>query len=403
MDLSSLIFISTYIILAIGQPPLFRIDRTGAALIGATLMLVLKVISVQEAYSAIDYKTIATLFGLMVLVAHFRISGALNLLVKHLVLKVKRPSELLYFIVFSAGILSAFLMNDTMCLLLTPLVLKITRVSGLNPKPFLLALCMAANLGSVATITGNPQNLIIGLSSGLTYSEFFYYLFPVAISGLFILTIIISIVYRKELSQPMNDKAVLKVRYKKPIIIKFCILTSLCLIGFFAGLPIEGVALVTACLFLITRRVKPEKVYNLIDFKLLILFIGLFIIIKAFENSSLFRYISGYAGYFLKNPLTFVSCVSLLSNAVSNVPAVLIFKPFIETLSLGKETWLYLAMSSTLAGNLTILGSIANIIVIELAYPKVKISFLEYLKLGLPVTIITLLIGTLWLKVAFLF
>ncbi|MCS7233594.1 MAG: SLC13 family permease [Synergistetes bacterium] len=402
MDLSSLIFIITYILLAIGQPPIFRIDRTGAVLIGATAMLALKVISIQEAYSAIDYKTIATLFGLMVLVAHFRLSGALNLLVKYLISKVKNPSELLYFIIFSAGILSAFLMNDTICLLFTPLVLKITKISGLNPKPFLLALCMSANIGSVATITGNPQNLIIGISSGLTYSEFFYYLFPVAILGLLTLITILKIAYKKELSKPINNEVKLKFRYKKPIVIKFYIIALLCLIGFFIGLPIQGVAMITACLLLITRRIKPEKVYNLIDFKLLVLFIGLFIIIKSFENSALFKHLSEISGTFLKNPLTFVSSVTILSNAVSNVPAVLIFKPFIETLSLGKEAWLYLAMSSTLAGNLTVLGSIANIIVIESAYPKVKISFLEYLKLGLPVTTLTLLIGTLWLKIALL-
>jgi Na+/H+ antiporter NhaD/arsenite permease-like protein len=398
MDIAFFIFLLTYILMALGQPPLFRIDRTGAAIIGASCMIIFDVLSVYEAYEAIDYKTILILFGMMILIANLRLSGFFNIILNFLANRIQSPIFLLYLLIFSSGILSAFFINDTICLIFTPFILDLTKRLKLNPKPYLLALCMSANIGSVATITGNPQNIIIGAASGIPYSTFFIKLFPVALVGLLICALLLQWFYKKELAVSVTKTPELRYRYNKPLVIKSSLLALLTVLLFFLNAPMEVVSIGVGSFLLITRRIKPEKVYNLIDFRLLILFIGLFIVIKGFEKSALFNEMVEAFRDFVKTPLSLVFSCALLSNIVSNVPAVLIFKPLIAKWFNTEKAWLYLALASTFAGNLTILGSIANIIVIEGASSRVKIGFLEYLKVGLPLTVLSLMTGVIILS-----
>jgi Na+/H+ antiporter NhaD/arsenite permease-like protein len=398
MDIAFFIFLLTYILMALGQPPLFRIDRTGAAIIGASCMIIFDVLSVYEAYEAIDYKTILILFGMMILIANLRLSGFFNIILNFLANRIQSPIFLLYLLIFSSGILSAFFINDTICLIFTPFILDLTKRLKLNPKPYLLALCMSANIGSVATITGNPQNIIIGAASGISYSTFFIKLFPVALVGLLICALLLQWFYKKELAVSVTKTPELRYRYNKPLVIKSSLLALLTVLLFFLNAPMEVVSIGVGSFLLITRRIKPEKVYNLIDFRLLILFIGLFIVIKGFEKSALFNEMVEAFRDFVKTPLSLVFSCALLSNIVSNVPAVLIFKPLIAKWFNTENAWLYLALASTFAGNLTILGSIANIIVIEGASSRVKIGFLEYLKVGLPLTVLSLMTGVIILS-----
>jgi Na+/H+ antiporter NhaD/arsenite permease-like protein len=398
MDIAFFIFLLTYILMALGQPPLFRIDRTGAAIIGASCMIIFDVLSVYEAYEAIDYKTILILFGMMILIANLRLSGFFNIILNFLANRIQSPIFLLYLLIFSSGILSSFFINDTICLIFTPFILDLTKRLKLNPKPYLLALCMSANIGSVATITGNPQNIIIGAASGIPYSTFFIKLFPVALVGLLICALLLQWFYKKELAVSATKTPELRYRYNKPLVIKSSLLALLTVLLFFLNAPMEVVSIGVGSFLLITRRIKPEKVYNLIDFRLLILFIGLFIVIKGFEKSALFNEMVEALRDFVKTPFSLVFSCTLLSNIVSNVPAVLIFKPLIAKWFNTENAWLYLALASTFAGNLTILGSIANIIVIEGASSRVKIGFLEYLKLGLPLTVLSLMAGVIILS-----
>jgi Na+/H+ antiporter NhaD/arsenite permease-like protein len=398
MDIAFFIFLLTYILMALGQPPLFRIDRTGAAIIGASCMIIFDVLSVYEAYEAIDYKTILILFGMMILIANLRLSGFFNIILNFLANRIQSPIFLLYLLIFSSGILSAFFINDTICLIFTPFILDLTKRLKLNPKPYLLALCMSANIGSVATITGNPQNIIIGAASGIPYSTFFIILFPVALVGLLICALLLQWFYKKELAASVTKTPELRYRCNKPLVIKSSLLALLTVLLFFLNAPMEVVSIGVGSFLLITRRIKPEKVYNLIDFRLLILFIGLFIVIKGFEKSALFNEMVEAFRDFVKTPLSLVFSCAFLSNIVSNVPAVLIFKPLIAKWFNTENAWLYLALASTFAGNLTILGSIANIIVIEGASSRVKIGFLEYLKVGLPLTVLSLMAGVIILS-----
>ncbi len=398
MDKAFIIFLATYILIAIGQPPLFRIDRTGAAIIGSSLMVITGILSVYDAYEAIDYKTILILFGMMVLIANLRLSGFFNIIYSMVIKIVRTPKILLYAIILSSGILSAFFVNDTVCLIFTPLVVELSQQLRLNPKPYLLAICMSANIGSVATITGNPQNIIIGAASGISYSSFFLKMFPVAMVGFVICAFFIYVFYRKDLQSITFQMPNMRLRYNKALMLKSILVSFITMVLFFAGVPLELVSVGVASFLLITRRVKPDKVYNLVDFRLLILFIGLFIVIKGVEKSDLYFELMSFAKNVVKSNLLLITTSALLSNLVSNVPAVIMFKPLIINYSNSEGSWLLLAMSSTLAGNLTILGSIANIIVIEGAYPKIKIGFFEYLKIGVPVTIITLFMGVIILS-----
>src|ERR1051325_8916897 len=179
-----LIFLGTYLVLAIGRLPGFRVDRTGAAIIGAALMVASNVLTLEEAWAAINSETILLLFGMMIVVANLRLSGFFTWVSALVVEHAHQPVILLSAIVAVAGVFSAFFVNDTMCLVLTPLVLEIARLLRRNPVPYLLAVATASNIGSVATITGNPQNMLIGSFSGITYLDFIWHLGPIALAGL---------------------------------------------------------------------------------------------------------------------------------------------------------------------------------------------------------------------------
>ena len=398
MDKALIIFLFTYVIIAIGRPPLFRIDRAGAALIGASLMIVSGVIDIDAAYRAIDYRTIVILFSLMIVVANLRLSGLFPLASAFVMRRISSPTLLLYAVVFMSGSLSALLINDTVCIAFTPLILAITLRLGLNPVPYLLALCMASNIGSVATITGNPQNIMIGSFSGISYPRFAARLLPVAVTGLVLCCVMIRIAYRGSFRAEQIVSAPMRYRVHRPLLIKSSVVSVIMLILFLAGVPMTTVAIGGASYLLITRRVNPEKVYRSIDWRLLILFVGLFIVVAGVERSGLAKAaLESIGSRTVGHPVFLVSVSALLSNLVSNVPAVLLLKPVMAAMPDPETAWLLLAMSSTLAGNLTILGSIANIIVVEGARPRVTIGFVEYLKVGIPLTLATIVAGSLWL------
>jgi Na+/H+ antiporter NhaD/arsenite permease-like protein len=389
------IFAGTYLVLAVGSLPGFRVDRTGAAIIGAALMLFFDVLTVEEAYAAINYDTIMLLFGMMIVVANLRLSGFFTVVGRWVVEHAHRPVLLLAGVAVVAGVFSAFFVNDTMCLVLTPLVLEIATRLRRNPIPYLLAVAMASNVGSVATITGNPQNMMIGSFSRIPYPDFARALAPVAAVGLVVVVAALAIVYRKEFrdeSRIAPDHRA--VRVNRVLLWKSAAVSAGMIVFFFAGWPVPKVAVIAGALLLITRRVKPEKVYREIDWSLLVMFIGLFIVVAGVEKAGLpARLFAAASQYGLERMGPLSVFATLLSNVVSNVPAVLVFKSFVPHLPDAVHAWLTLAMSTTLAGNLTILGSVANLIVVERARREVNISFLEYAKAGAPVTIVTVALG----------
>ncbi|MCE5307832.1 MAG: anion transporter [Acidobacteriales bacterium] len=393
------IFAATYLVLAIGGMPGFRIDRTGAAIIGASLMVGCNVLTFDEAIQAIDHSTLVLLFGMMIVVANLCLSGFFRVVAARAVEHAHRPKTLLAAVIAVAGVLSAFFVNDTMCIVLTPLVLEVATALGRNPVPYLLAVAMAANVGSVATITGNPQNMLIGNMSGIPYRNFAGALMPVALAGLALTFLVIVLSFRKEFRDVERvNVAPLRVHVNRVLMLKSLTMSAGMIVFFFLGWPVAKVAVVAGALLLITRRVKPEKVYHEIDWSLLAMFAGLFIVVAGVEKTSLEDDMVALAAqYHLDRAGVLTALSTALSNLVSNVPAVLLFRPIIAHLEDARRGWLLLAMSSTFAGNLTILGSVANLIVVQRSRREAPISFWQYFRVGAPLTLLTLIVGTLWL------
>jgi Na+/H+ antiporter NhaD/arsenite permease-like protein len=318
------------------------------------------------------------------------------------VVRFVSPAHLLPGVIFTSGLLSAFLVNDVVCLVMTPLLLKICQQFSKRPMPYLLALATASNIGSTATITGNPQNILIGSVSGISYRHFLSALGPIAVIGLFIDWFVLHSIYPNRESTPdvakarpisLNGNAVNNRGLVFPLVV-----LAMVLAGFLAGLSPALVAAIGGALLLIRRSVHPEEIYKEIDWPLLVFFIGLFLIIGAAEQAGIAQQMLSLAERMnLHNPWIFAGVVALLSNLVSNVPAVMLLKGLIPQFHNATQFWLLLAMASTLAGNLTVTGSIANIIVIEKARPTVEISFRDYLRVGVPVTIATMVMGIAWL------
>lgn len=299
--------------------------------------------------------------------------------------------------------LSALFVNDVICLVMAPIVLDLVRQLRLPPVPYLIALTTAANVGSVATLTGNPQNMLVRSFSSIGYRTFLLREAPIAVIGLALVFLVIWLVYRRRL--PPELPAVNleeRVAVHQALMIKTIAAVSVMLVAFLAGVPIALVAIGGAAYCLLTRRVNPDKVYRVIDWGLLVLFTGLFVVIGGVEASGLAGELLGWASAVgLYRPAVLTAVTALLSNLVSNVPAVLLFKSVIPTFGEPTRAWLLLAMASTMAGNLTILGSVANLIVVEQARSAgIQIGFVEYSKVGVPVTLLTLLVG--WLVLVLL-
>jgi Na+/H+ antiporter NhaD/arsenite permease-like protein len=363
-------------------------------------MIACGVLDLEHAYAAIDYDTIILLFGMMIVVANLRLSGFFSAVAAWLVEHAHRPIVLLASIVFMAGFFSAFFVNDTMCLVLTPLVLEISRQLRRNAVPYLLAVAMAANIGSVATITGNPQNMMIGSFSGIHYRTFAAALSPVAVIGLVLTVAVIAAAYRREFS--VQEKVTLKERpprINRMLMWKSLAVSAGMIAFFFAGWPVPKVALIAGALLLVIGRLKPERIYREIDWSLLVLLIGLFIVVAGVAKTSLYGDLFLVTQRFHLERVSVLSVfAALLSNVVSNVPAVLVFKPLMARMSDPVRSWLALAMSSTLAGNLTILGSLANLIVVHRARHEAPIGFWEYFKVGAPLTVLTIIVGVILLN-----
>jgi Na+/H+ antiporter NhaD/arsenite permease-like protein len=396
---SYLVFFGSYTVFALGKFPWMKIDRPGAAIIGAVLMVAFRILTAGEALAAIDLGTIVLLFSMMLIVANLRLGGFFDWITEAVVGRL-HPKHLLPVVVFTSGLLSAFLVNDIVCLVMTPFVLHLSRRLDLRPVPYLLAIALASNVGSTATITGNPQNMLIGSVSGIPYLRFLIDLAPVALVGLVMTWGLLHWLCLRGVGDRVPAEiaaaaaAVPRARLRlKPVVVLLVVLG-----GFMAGAPAALTAAVGAALLLVTRTVEPRQVYDEVDWGLLVFFIGLFIIVGGAERAGLTRALLGpVVAWDLHRLAVFVPATAVLSNLVSNVPAVMLLKSLVPGFPNAQAGWIALAMASTLAGNLTITGSVANIIVVEgAAAGGVRIGFREYTRVGVPVTIATLAFGTAW-------
>ncbi|WP_031215144.1 anion transporter [Mesorhizobium sp. LSJC285A00] len=399
-----LILVLTYAGVAIGRIPGLRLDRAGIALLGGAAMIAIGALSMEDAYRAINFDTITLLLGMMIVVAHLKVSGAFRALGAYAIEHAHAPFVLLVMVTLLTGVLSAFLVNDAICLVMAPIVVHVTRVINRNPIPYLIATATASNCGSVATITGNPQNMVIGALSGISYPAFSAALAPVALFGLVAVIVIVRIVYRAEFARTADlNPEVYRGRMLPGQVLKAVVVCIGLAIAFFAGVPVAKAALIGGAILLLTRAIKPARIYREIDGPLLFMFAGLFIVVAGAEKTLLTPDIIASAKNLgLDDVWRLSGLAAVLSNIMSNVPAVLALRPFIPGLENPGRAWLVVAMSSTLAGNFTLLGSVANLIVAEQARAAgTQLSFSAFFKVGLPLTLLTLAVGTAWLAGGF--
>ena len=394
------ILVLTYAGVAIGRIPGLRLDRAGIAFLGGAAMIAVGAIPLDDAYRAIDFDTLTLLVGMMIVVAHLKVSGVFRALGALALDHARRPLALLATVTLLSGVLSAFLVNDAICLVMAPIVVEVTRAMKRDPLPYLVATATASNCGSVATITGNPQNMVIGAISGISYPAFAASLAPVAAFGLVAVVIVVRLAFRAEFERGLDSEPHVLRGPSHPRQMAKAILVSLALAAaFFLGVRPAEAALFGGAFLLLTRAIKPARIYREIDGPLLLLFCGLFVVVAGAERVLVTpELIASVRAIGLSDAWRLSALTAVASNLVSNVPAVLALKPFIASAPDARHAWLVVAMSSTLAGNFTLIGSVANLIVAEYARRVGQpIGFGAYFKVGLPLTLATLAFGTYWL------
>lgn len=397
-----LIFAVTYLLISAGRVRALGLDRPAGALFGAVACVAFKVMSPEDALAAVDGDTLLLLFGVMGMGAFLARGDFLEYLEVRVAEWAGTPSRLLGTVVWGSGLLSPLITNDAVCVLFAPSVVRLVRKHDLPPLPFLLALATAANTGSVATLVGNPQNMLCGLLGGLTYRDHLALLGPVALVALALNHLALTVFFRKELScaQLVNERS---EPHRIPLRTKLTLAVILgTAIAYALGAHLAWTAAAGFVVLLLMQRVDARELWPRIDWALLLFFTGLFVVVDGFARSG------APAWVFARTPLTLdsaslssgvkLSALFLVgSNVVSNVPFILLIKDQIAQLPNPNLGWELLAMASTFAGNLTLVGSVANLIVAEAGRDVGGIRFFDYLRVGLPISLATTLVGTVWL------
>ena len=392
------IFAFVYLGMIAGELPGLRIDRTGIALLGAIALIITGRITVEGAWMAVDVSTIALLLGLMVVSAQFRLGGFYSMLTRRLGTAGQAPGTLLALVIVAAAALSAVLANDIVCLAMAPVLVEVCTARRLNPLPYLLALACASNVGSAATLIGNPQNMLIGQTLRLSFAEYLLDGGVPAAIGLLAVWGVITWTYRDAWQSTLGPIAVEAPPYDRWQTMKGAVVTVAIVGAFlFTEWPREVVALAGAGVLLVSRRMATREMLGLVDWHLLVLFIGLFVVNRVMAQSGLVGMMltmARMAGADMTDAPVLFATTAILSNLVSNVPAVMLLLPAAREPIDGAV----LALASTLAGNFLIIGSIANLIVVEQAARLgITLRWRTHARVGIPVTVITLAIAAVWL------
>ncbi len=393
------IFLITYALISGRRLKILPLNRPAAALLGAVLMVATGVLSPEEAYRAVNYDTLALLLGMMLIAAYLHLAGFFGWAADRILQHAGSPQRLLLFLLLTAAILSALLVNDTVCLLLTPLVVAVIVRGRLPLLPYLLALATGANTGSVATLVGNPQNMIIGHLSGIQFLDFSAALVPAAAVALTLNYLVLRVGFRRVLAAATLHTS---AEPAPPLDARLTGLTgvvfALVFLGFLAHWNLPWTALGGAALIMVLARRDTHAVLKLVDWHLLLFFAALFIVVEGLNDTGLpdriYDHLRGVFGPTATTQawnFTWFSVVG--SNIFSNVPFVLVAGKWIGQFADPALMWQVLALTTTLAGNLTLLGSVANIIVVESARGHLEVGFWDYARYGIPITLLTTVAG----------
>ncbi|MGF1640807.1 MAG: SLC13 family permease [Rhodospirillales bacterium] len=393
------VFFAVYAGMALGRWPWLRVDRTGIALLGGIVLFTAGAATGAEMTAAIDVPTLVVLFGLMVLSAQFAACGFYDWCSARIAATAASPTVVLALTVAVGGTLSAVLANDVVVFAMTPMLIAGLIRRGLDPKPYLIALAGAANAGSAATVIGNPQNILIGQVGGLDFWDFVAVCGPPAVFGLAAVFAVVWLVWRRRLECTAAAEVIPPPELDRPGLAKAVLATAALLMLFATRLSHVSGVLIVAGVLLISRRLATREILGLVDWPLLVLFGGLFVVTDALARTGLAAdAVAALVGVGIDPgamssllPLTLIG-----SNTIGNVPAVLLLLAVLP--DLGADSLYALAVLSTLAGNLLVVGSLANIIVVERAKQAgVVLSFAEHARCGVPMTVVSMAAAALWL------
>jgi Na+/H+ antiporter NhaD/arsenite permease-like protein len=397
------IFAVTYLLISSRRLHWLGFDRPAGALLGAVACVIFGVLAPGEALAAVDTNTILLLFGVMGMGAFLALDGFFDGLEAGLTALARTPARLLGLIVWAGGILAAFITNDAVCVLGAPLVVRLVQRHRLPPMPYLLALATAANTGSVATLVGNPQNMLCATIGGLEYRDHLLLMGPVALAGLAINHALLLGVFRRDLRAAAfaAEAPTAPPRLRASSLMTLGVIAATA-VAYTLGANLAWSATAGFVALMLLHRRDTRQLWGRIDWSLLLFFCGLFVVVEGLVRSGLpaaafARYPLAAIGDGLGGLLHLAGVFLLGSNVVSNVPFILVVREQMATLPDPRLAWELLAMASTFAGNLTLLGSVANIIVAESAREIGGIAFWDYLKVGLPLAVITTAMGTIWL------
>ncbi len=404
MSIALIVFLVVYLGMILGSLPGLKVDRATVALGGAIALLAFGNMDQSQALATIDFGTIGMLFGLMLISVQFEMSGLYGVVSSTIARYQFSPPLLLALLIALVGVMSAFLTNDVVAVAMTPVVLTIVLQRGLNPLPFLLSIAMAANAGSVATIIGSPQNMLIAQRLHMTFMDYLVYAAVPALLSLVVVWGVLVFFYkgrwlcssRDTAQSPPNEEITIdRWESVKGLLVLGFVLYAFVFTHWDRGL----VAATAGVLLLFNGHFMSRSMLQRVDWNLLILFAGLFVVNGAFELTGLPTRIVAILGQWGINlhdvDMLFV-LTAILSDLVSNVPTVMVLLPYTGHDALAGPM---LALSSGLASNLVIVGSLANIIVVDAAGAKgTPISFGAFAKVGIPVTLTTLAIAFCWIR-----
>jgi Na+/H+ antiporter NhaD/arsenite permease-like protein len=398
-----LIFAATYLLIAVQRLPFVHLNRPAASLLGAVAMVVFGVLTPDQARDAIDFDVLVFLLGLMLIVGYLEVGKFFEWSAEWVLERALTPTRLLFAVIIGGGLMSAFFVNDTVCLVVTPVLLAALERLRVRPLPYLLGLAMGANVGSVLSVTGNPQNMLVGIWSGTSFGGFMLRMLPVAAGGLAITYGYLRWAFRTSLAEPFPQRLMpLDIRADRPLVAKALAMFVVALVGWLAGGSLPLVAITCGAIMVAIAQRDPADAIERVDWDLLLLFSALFVVMRGLEASGAVEWINERAldavqrGSEASTAIAVAGVMLVLSGLISNVPAVILWRDVVPNLADPSTMWLVLAMSSTFAGNLLLIGSVANLIVAERAEARgVTIGFAEYAKVGIPVTLLTLAWGLL--------
>jgi Na+/H+ antiporter NhaD/arsenite permease-like protein len=403
MTAGLVIFGLTYLLIAVQRLPFIHLNRPAASLLGAVAMVAFGVLTLEDAYAAVDLNVLVFLLGLMLIVGYLEVGRFFEWAAEALLRRARTPRRLLLGVVVGGGLLSALFVNDTICLVVTPVLLAALEPRRVRPAPYLIGLAMGANVGSVLSITGNPQNMLVGIWSGASFGGFAWRMLPVAAGGLAITYAVLLRAFGRELDRPFGEPlAAEPIAMDRTLVAKGLAMFGAACVAWLAGGSLPLVAIIAGAVMVAIARRDPAYAIDRVEWSLLLFFASLFVVMRGLERTGAVAWIDGQALNAVRDGSVWgaaavVSAVmATLSNLISNVPAVMLWRTTVPQLPDPALMWRVVAMSSTFAGNLLLIGSMANLIVAERAEARgVRLGFGEYARVGVPVTLLTTAWGLL--------